>query len=429
MDIMEDLMAETAVDGNGMISNYPNMSHSLDNRYGLCNLSRYASLPFCANKSSGIEEFRPDYSHGFAMQRIISIVVPIIFGIIVVVGFIGNALVVVVVAANQQMRNTTNLLIINLALADLLFIVFCVPFTASDYALPFWPFGDAWCKIVQYLVIVTAYASVYTLVLMSLDRYLAVVHPITSMSIRTEANTYWAIAVTWVVIFVACVPLLMAHGEVMYLFAEEEYSVCVFLQKEGWSYHVFQITFFATSYVIPLLLICGLYICMLMRLWRGVAPGGRVSAESRRGKKRVTRMVCIVVVIFAVCWCPIQLVLVLKSLALFEITPFTVMIQIVSHVLAYMNSCVNPFLYALISDNFRKAFRKIVYCRSLGFALPSCEQRHQPNNGEKSDIRQPLFTGNTGNTGNTGFTGNTNIMKSTVVHASNNAEAEAIDIL
>jgi len=128
----------------------------------------------------------------------LSFKVPIIFGIIVVVGFIGNALVVVVVAANQQMRNTTNLLIINLALADLLFIVFCVPFTASDYALPFWPFGDAWCKIVQYLVIVTAYASVYTLVLMSLDRYLAVVHPITSMSIRTEANTYWAIAVTWV---------------------------------------------------------------------------------------------------------------------------------------------------------------------------------------------------------------------------------------
>jgi hypothetical protein len=168
---------------------------------------------------------------------------------------------------------------------------------------------------------------------------------------------------------------------------------------------------------------------MLMRLWRGVAPGGRVSAESRRGKKRVTRMVCIVVVIFAVCWCPIQLVLVLKSLALFEITPLTVMIQIISHVLAYMNSCVNPFLYALISDNFRKAFRKVVYCRSLGFALPSCEQRHQPNNGEKSDIRQPLFTGNTGNTGNTGFTGNTNMMKSTVVHASNNADAEAIDVL
>jgi allatostatin receptor len=91
--------------------------------------------------------------------------------------------VVLVVAANQQMRSTTNLLIINLAMADLLFIVFCVPFTATDYVLPFWPFGDAWCKIVQYLIVVTAYASVYTLVLMSLDRFLAVVHPITSMSV------------------------------------------------------------------------------------------------------------------------------------------------------------------------------------------------------------------------------------------------------
>ena len=92
-----------------------------------------------------------------------------------------------VVAANQQMRSTTNLLIINLAVADLLFIVFCVPFTATDYVLPFWPFGDIWCKIVQYLIVVTAYASVYTLVLMSLDRFLAVVHPITSMSVSTTS--------------------------------------------------------------------------------------------------------------------------------------------------------------------------------------------------------------------------------------------------
>jgi allatostatin receptor len=67
-----------------------------------------------------------------------------------------------------------------------------------------------------------------------------------------------------------------------------------------------QVLFFATSYVIPLALICGLYLCMLLRLWRGVAPGGHVSAESRRGKKRVTRMVVVVVAIFAICWFPIQ---------------------------------------------------------------------------------------------------------------------------
>ena len=57
-------------------------------------------------------------------------------------------------------------------LADLLFILLCVPFTATDYALTsVWPFGDLWCSSVQYLIIVTLLVSIYTLVLMALDRY------------------------------------------------------------------------------------------------------------------------------------------------------------------------------------------------------------------------------------------------------------------
>lgn len=131
------------------------------------------------------------------VEKIVGIVVPIIFGIIVVVGLFGNALVVIVVLFNPQMRSTTNILIINLAIADLLFIVFCVPFTAWDYAFLFWPFGDIWCRIVQYLIVVCALASIYTLVLMSLDRFLAVVHPITSISIRTPRYAYWAIFCVW----------------------------------------------------------------------------------------------------------------------------------------------------------------------------------------------------------------------------------------
>ena len=88
------------------------------------------------------------------------------------------------------MKNTTNLLILNLAVADLLFILvressrkerrerltmflpgqICVPATASDYILMFWPFGLAWCRTVQYIIYVTAYVSIYTLVLMAADR-------------------------------------------------------------------------------------------------------------------------------------------------------------------------------------------------------------------------------------------------------------------
>jgi allatostatin A receptor len=68
------------------------------------------------------------------------------------------------------------------------------------------------------------------------------------------------------------------------------------------------------------------------------------------------------VVAFSICWAPIQIILVLKSLKLYQTTTVTVSIQIISHVLAYLNSCLNPFLYAFLSENFRKAFRKVMWC-------------------------------------------------------------------
>ncbi|XP_072763576.1 allatostatin-A receptor isoform X2 [Anoplolepis gracilipes] len=317
-----------------------------------------------ANKVDACEVYEFDYNREL-VESIVVVVVPLFFGIIGILGLAGNSLVVVVVAANPGMRSTTNILIINLAVADLLFVIFCIPFTATDFVLPYWPFGNVWCKIVQYLIIVTAYASVYTLVLMSLDRYLAVVHPIASMSWRTEKHAILATGVAWVVILALSAPAMVIHGE------EgdgppQNLTACRILPQYNWTY--FQVSFFLMSYVLPLVLICIFYMSVLIKLWRGARASA--SAESRRGRRRVTRLVFVVVGVFAACWCPIQVILVSKSLDVFPLTTTTIMVQIVSHILAYTNSCVNPFLYAFLSDNFRKAFRKIIYCRP----------RAEPNN-------------------------------------------------
>nr|XP_029719047.1 allatostatin-A receptor-like isoform X1 [Aedes albopictus] len=308
------------------------------------------------------------------IEKIVSMMVPVFFGLIGLAGLIGNGLVVLVVAANPNMRSTTNLLIINLAAADLLFVIFCVPFTATDYILPEWPFGLMWCKFVQYMIVVTAHASAYTLVLMSLDRFLAVVHPITSMSIRTEKNAVIAITVAWFIIVTTAIPVAISHGVLHYPSRGGDYTACLFLHTEGYSLIAFHVSFFLSSYVVPLTLISMLYVGMLARLWKG-APGGRVSAESRRGKKRVTRMVVVVVLAFAICWCPIQIILVLKSFDVYEVTHASIIIQIVAHVLAYTNSCINPVLYAFLSDNFRKAFRKVSILYLSGHSGPFDQQR------------------------------------------------------
>lgn len=66
------------------------------------------------------------------------------------------------------------------------------------------------------------------------------------------------------------------------------------------------------------------------------------------------------------------------------------MVQIVSHVLAYMNSCVNPILYAFLSENFRKAFRKVIYCG------PEGAHAHQMNG--RQDPEKSAFTKTTRST-------------------------------
>jgi allatostatin A receptor len=119
------------------------------------------------------------------------------------------------------------------------------------------PFGDAMCKTVQYMIVVTCLASVYTLVLMSLDRFLAVVHPISSMSIRTEKNalmyvkykmsifhfTFRATILAWVFIFTTAIPTAICHGEITYMHKGVNHTACLFLE-DGYNHSLFQVSLF-----------------------------------------------------------------------------------------------------------------------------------------------------------------------------------------
>ncbi|XP_076458672.1 allatostatin-A receptor-like [Babylonia areolata] len=330
------------------------------------------------------------------VERLVRIIVPTIFGVIVLLGLLGNLLVISVVLSDKHMRNTTNILILSLAVADLLFIIFCVPFTATALAMPVWPFGKVWCKVVQYMIYVCAYASVYTLVLMSLDRYLAVVHAIRSMSMRTEYNTWLAVAITWVIILLGHVPLLFEYDILHYEYYDENRTTCtnmahMFHPKRG---RIFFSCFLTFGYVVPLGVVCCLYGLMLKRLLYGVVPGGNQSQESIRAKKRVTRMVIIVVIIFAVCWLPIQIILVMQR---FNAYPddkiFYIGLKVASNCLAYMNSCVNPFLYAFLSDNFRRSFRKLLCCGTA----PSRRMDYERTNIRYNDKDSKTLTSRTVN--------------------------------
>ncbi|CAG5127339.1 unnamed protein product [Candidula unifasciata] len=298
-------------------------------------------------------------------ERLVGIIIPVIFGAIFLLGLFGNFLVIMVIVTDKRMRNTTNILILSLAIADLMFIVFCVPFTATLYTLPVWPFGAIWCKTVIYLMYVSAYASMYFLVIMSLDRYLAVVHAIRSMTWRSERNTWLAVAAIWIIFLCGNIPIFEQWGVIDYDYFGENRSRCfqISLLEDDYQAKAFFGSFFFFGYVFPLAITLLLYGLMLKRLLYGVVPGGRnQSSESMRAKKRVTKMVVIVVIIFALCWLPLQICLFLQHIIGVEVGVSLASITMAANCFAYMNSCVNPILYAFLSGNFRRSFQRFLCC-------------------------------------------------------------------
>jgi len=165
--------------------------------------------------------------------------------------------------------------------------------------------------------------------------------------------------------------------------------VCVY-DIENFSLRGFHISFFITSFSLPLVFILLMYVVMLLRLWR--TSSCNVSREGMKAKKRVTKLVLAVIMVFTVCWAPIQLVLILKSTSDnndWERDYRKLVIQIMSHVLAYTNSCLNPLLYAKMSRNFRTGFAQVLPLKFLQKHLSSLkyemttERRQSRQNGSK----------------------------------------------
>ena len=123
---------------------------------------------------------------------------------------------------------------------------------------------------------------------------------------------------------------------------------------------IFYGCFFAFGYVIPLSAICGLYGFILKRLLFGAAPD--IRHNSVQIKQRSARVVFVVVIVFALCWLPIQIILVIQNFGTYNYSMFTVGVVLASQCLAYMNSCVNPILYSFLSTDFRRSFRKLLCC-------------------------------------------------------------------
>lgn len=124
---------------------------------------------------------------------------------------------------------------------------------------------------------------------------------------------------------------------------------------------ILDILTFVIGYLLPVVVVSLVYARTIKFLWTSVDPIERIS-ESRKAKRKVTKMIVAVAILFCLCWLPHHLVILCFWFGHFPFNRTTYACRLASHCLSYANSCLNPIVYALVSKHFRKGFKKVFSC-------------------------------------------------------------------
>ncbi|KAI4878658.1 hypothetical protein NFI96_019365 [Prochilodus magdalenae] len=311
----------------------------------------------------------------------VKITVAVVYLIVCVVGLAGNCLVMYVIIRYTKMKTATNIYIFNLALADAL-VLATLPFQGTDVLLGFWPFGLALCKTVVAIDYYNMFTSIFTLTIMSVDRYIAVCHPVRSLAVRTPHRAKLVNVAVWALASAIGVPvMIMGQVEVesngspdlMSFFtiiqpqlhhsastdhAEHIECMVVLPDPQSYSEPVFGTCVFLFSFLIPVAIISVCYSLMVRRLRSVRLLSG--SREKDRNLRRISQMVLAVVAAFVLCWMPVQVLALIQALGKVDLGGSEVAVAAMHFCIAlgYTNSSLNPVLYAFLDENFKRCFRE-----------------------------------------------------------------------
>ncbi|XP_065277173.1 prolactin-releasing peptide receptor-like [Emys orbicularis] len=288
-----------------------------------------------------------------------------LYCLLVAVACLGNAFLVGCIAANKKLHNATNFFLGNLSLGDLLMCLTCVPLTAS-YAFEGrgWLFGRAMCHAVALLQAATVYVSVLSLAAIAVDRYVVVAYPVRRrIALRycgLVVATIWALALAlaappaWHTSYVDLRPI--GHD----LIICEEFWRQMERQRLAYSCAMLLL-----SYVVPLLAVTVSYCSISAHLRRRSLPGSANLSQARWDKKKRKTFLLLVVsvLVFALCWLPLQVLNLLRDLD----PDFTLLgkryinlAQVSCHLVAMSSACYNPFIYASLHRKCRAHLRGYV---------------------------------------------------------------------
>ncbi|XP_035005216.1 leukotriene B4 receptor 2a [Hippoglossus stenolepis] len=268
----------------------------------------------------------------------------IILSLVFLLGFPGNVFVIWSILARARKQSITTLLILNLAIADGSLMAL-TPFFIIYLAMKKWVFQTAMCKILFYLCLANMYASIYTIMLMSLYRLVAILWPLRISPVTGLKTTLRVLAVMWLLVIVASIPAIIfrdLHGDPIVCDSFHKYDSDMVMQ------YMLELVL---GCFIPYGVILVSYICILRRI--------RQSKFRRR--IRSEKLILAIVLTFCLLWLPYHIINVVQiaSALCKEKSKIREMLEKiwrnsrpVTSAIAFISSSVNPVLYFFAGKSY-----------------------------------------------------------------------------
>ena len=278
---------------------------------------------------------------------------------------LGNGAVIAIVAKIRYMRTTTNYLIANMAVSDLMLSTFAVPREIAEIFIGYrgWLIsglaGEVLCKVVYFFQDISTAVSIQSIVVITLDRYTGVISPF-RRPIITPKRRKFVIALIWLI-------SVGLHGIYFYTIRHEQVkgvSFCLFDNNP----RAVKINFVLISViliVIPLTTITVLYSLIFRALHRQkLFWKGRASSLMKRRQKENTKImwkILAIIVLFVICILPLDIIGFLFFFAWHKKIPCGMdHLSFAAKFIFYSNASLNPCIYFLLNERYRQGLRNIL---------------------------------------------------------------------
>lgn len=283
--------------------------------------------------------------------------IPVYILLISVLGIVFNVFVLIVFCLHKKACTTAEIYLSNLAAADLVLVSF-LPFWAIYVSNQYnWTFGQVMCKVVSASILMNVYCSIYFMVLISFDRYLALVHPMSYTKIRRPKYAKFGCLLVWILGFLFSIPAYtyreISNNENKASCSVNHPTLTVGIASDA--------VIFVFGFGIPIFVIffCTIRICKTLR------SRSMEGVNTKKTDNKATNLILAVLLAFLICWVPFHLIkmpFVLRDLKILTECNFLKILLICRQIFtyfAYFNSVLNPILYVIVGRNFRKKVKDV----------------------------------------------------------------------